>query len=386
MGERVVEWSNLPKELLPVIGKTLQARIDVIRFRSICTSWRSSIPPLREISTVPLPFPFPTSSGSQAFLSQSAIYRLEPPDENPNPSTCSSKSWLVKVEESEHGTVRLLNPLSSIHIRFLSDPLPKVINLLDFRVIEVSKAYRFQFSSDMHVPGMNKLVLFPNSVWNTSVEDTLIFVLFHEGKLGFVKYGDENWTLVDDHNFYYDDIIVYKGQVYAVDRWGTVPWIDSSMKLIQFSPPLCGLGNQKHLVESCGEIYVVDRYFDRERRRWYLDENINRNNHNLNNYRVHPNTVDFKVYKLDQEWGCWVMVKDLGDRVFVLGNDCSFSVSAREFSGCEGNCIYFTDKNDIGVFYLENQRIGKKLDFKDRCHIFWPLPSWLSSNLHSSKC
>ncbi|RXI06377.1 hypothetical protein DVH24_018419 [Malus domestica] len=29
--------------------------------------------------------------------------------------------------------------------------------------------------------------------------------------------------------------------------------------VIQFSPPLCGFGGLKHLVESCGDLYVVDR-------------------------------------------------------------------------------------------------------------------------------
>ncbi|KAK4539464.1 hypothetical protein RGQ29_031912 [Quercus rubra] len=377
MGEREVDWSALPMELLPLIGKTVQARIDVVRFRSVCASWRSSIPPLRGISSpLLLPFPYPTNSaGSQSFLSQSTIYRLEPPDDNPNLSTCSSKSWLVKVEEFEPGRVRLLNPLSSLHIRFLPDSFPKVINLLDFRVVEVGKAYKLQLSSGMNIAGVNKLVLFPNSAWTSCVEDKLIFGLFHEGKLGYVKYGDENWTFVDDHNFYYDDITVYKGQPYVVDRLGTVSWIDSSMRLIQFSPPLCGLGNQKHLVESCGELYVVDRSFDRERR---FD-------HDLRRYRLCPKTVNIEVYKLDQEWGCWVMVKNLGDQVFFLGKDSSFSVSATEFSGCKGNCIYFTDENDIGVFYFENQKTGKIVDFQDRCHLFWPPPSWLSSK-SSSKC
>ncbi|KAM3709917.1 hypothetical protein ACJW31_02G210700 [Castanea mollissima] len=352
MDEREVEWSDLPMELLPLIGKTVQARIDVVRFRSVCAS-----------------------SGGQSFLSQSTIYRLEPLDDNPNLSTCSSKSWLVKVEEFEPGRVRLLNPLSSLHIRFLPDSFPKVINLLDFRVVEVGKAYKLQLSSGKTIAGVNKLLLFPNSAWTSCVEDKLIFGLFHEGKLGYVKYGDKNWTFVDDHNFYYDDITVYKGQPYVVDRLGTVSWIDSSMKLIQFSPPLCGLGNQKHLVESCGELYVVDRFFDRERR---FDQELRR-------YRVCPKTVNFEVYKLDQEWGRWVMVKNLGDQVLILGKDSSFSVSATEFSGCKGNCIYFTDENDIGVFYFENQKTGKIVDFPDQCHLFWPPPSWLSSK-SSSKC
>ena len=152
MGESELDWSALPMELLPLIGKTVQARIDVVRLRSVCASWRSSIPPLRGISSpLLLPFPFPiNSAGGQTFLSQSTIYRLEPPDDNPNLSTCSSKSWLVKVEEFEPGRVRLLNPLSSLHISFLPDSFPKVINLLDFRVVEVGKEYKLQHSNGIY--------------------------------------------------------------------------------------------------------------------------------------------------------------------------------------------------------------------------------------------
>ncbi|KAL4645634.1 hypothetical protein ACB092_02G248400 [Castanea dentata] len=287
MGEREVEWSALPIELLPLIGKTIQARIDAVRFRSV--------------------------SGVETFLSQSTIYGLEPPNDNPNPSTSSSKSWLVKVEEFEPGRVHLLNPLSSLQIKF--------IHGCQNRDLEC-KAYKLEYSSDMNIAGVNKLVLFPNTARTSCVEHAVIFALFHEGKLGSIKYGDENWT-----QWRLEDILL--------EGWGTVFWIDSSMKLIQFSPPLCSLGNQKDLVESCGELYVVDRFFDRERRRWHFDEDIN---HDL-------------LYKLDQEWGHWVMFQNLGDQVFILGNDCSFSVSTTEFSGCKGNCIYFTDEKNISVFY-----------------------------------
>ncbi|KAF3956121.1 hypothetical protein CMV_018729 [Castanea mollissima] len=176
MDEREVDWSALPMEILLLIGKTLQDRIDVIRFRSICAPWRSSIPPLREVSpSLPLPLPYPVRSArNQAFVSQSTIYRLELPDDDDNPKipTCSSNSWLVRVEEFEPGRTRLLNPLSSLHIRFLPDRFPKVINLLDFRVVEVSKAYELQYSSGMPIAGVNKLVLFPNSAWTSCVEDT----------------------------------------------------------------------------------------------------------------------------------------------------------------------------------------------------------------------
>ena len=56
----------------------------------------------------------------------------------------------------------------------------------------------------------------------------MIFALYDDRKLGYVKYGDENWTLLDDLDFGYDDIIVYKGKPYVIDDLGMVSWIDSS--------------------------------------------------------------------------------------------------------------------------------------------------------------
>ena len=151
-----------------------------------------------------------------------------------------------------------------------------------------------------------------------------------------------------------------------IDTLGNVSWIDnSSLKLVPFLPPLCGLGSQKHLVESCGALYVVDRYFNKERRRvehtnWYVRDCDG------------PKVVDFKVYKLDEEWGRWELEKSLGDRALVLGNDCCLSILAEEFTRYKRNCIFFNDQNETHVFNLEDRSIG---DLKN-IH-----PSWLLSNL-----
>ena len=225
MDVREVDFSALPIELLRSI---VEARNDVVRFRSVYASCRSSSPPPCEIlPSLPLPLPSPTRSARRAYVSHRTFYHFKLPDDvNPNPSTCSSKSWLVKVEEFEFGQKCLLNPLPNLHFGF---PFPKGINLLDYQVVEVSKEYKLQSISGMPIVGVNKLVLFPDSAWNSCVEDTLIFALYDDRKLGYVKYGDENWTLLDDLDFGYDDIIVYKGKPYVVDNWGIVSWIDSSM-------------------------------------------------------------------------------------------------------------------------------------------------------------
>ena len=133
--------------------------------------------------------------------------------------------------------------------------------------------------------------------------------------------------LVDRNSFDYDDIIVYNGQFYVINSLGIVSWIDhSSLKLVQFLPPLCGLGSQKHLVESCGALYVVDGYLDKERRRA-------ENNVFYKRGGDCAELIGFKVYRFDEDWGRWELKESLGDRAFVLGNDCCFSVMTKELSG-----------------------------------------------------
>ncbi|XP_004509411.1 putative F-box protein At1g65770 [Cicer arietinum] len=349
------DWSQLPIELWPIIGKYLDSHIDIIRFRSVCKSHRSSIPPcLPNSPSFPLQIPHPIYNNTNTFLNQSTIYLIEPTDASSNsnlaPLTPSSnKGWLIKVEESKNQPLSLLSPISD---RKLSYPLSystsvMLWNLLDYRVIELCKSYTIQkttrFSSSV-----SKVVFFPNSPW-IDVEDCVACCIFQEGKLGFMKHGDEKWKLVDDKNFYYDDVIVFKGQIYVTDKWGTISWVDiTCLRLIQFSPPLCGFGNKKHLVESCGCLYVVDRYFESESMR--------------GNYGGRRHDRDavvecFKVYKLDEEWGTWVDVKNLRDRAFILGNSCNFSVSAEELIGYQRNCIYFRDTFDVRMYDLDDHRI-----------------------------
>ena len=82
---------------------------------------------------------------------------------------------------------------------------------------------------------------------------------------------------------------------------------------------------------------MVDRYYnDEPTRSWRRD----------NEYWV----VKFMVYRLDEEWRRWVHVKDLEERVFMLGDSASFSVCANDFEGCEGNCIFFTDILGVRVY------------------------------------
>ncbi|CAK7355611.1 unnamed protein product [Dovyalis caffra] len=385
---RYYGWADLPKELLEMISKRLDSRIDLYRFRAVCTSWRSTISVFyKQFPRVPHKLPKPI--WAHAYLSQVTICRVEFVEDSEDPSASSSMAWLAKVEESTHGEIQLLVPVSN---RQLSNNIPgmvvKMLNLLNFRLVELTRAYSLKLARGSSVYGINKVVLFPPST-DSSTNEYGVLAIFHEGKLAFWRVDDDKWKLLDERNFHYDDIMVYKGQYYVVDRWGTVSWIDSSLNVVQYSPPLYGCGHQKSLVESGGDLFIVDRYFDYERRTWnneYRYQNVDLE-HRVRNLPIcRAQTVRIRVYKLDEEWGTWVNISSLGDEVFVLGNECSFSVSAKEFSGCEGNCIYFIDPFDAGrhgelsgcdarVYNLSSGSIGKVPNFPGNSCIFCPPPT-----------
>ncbi|KAL6220766.1 hypothetical protein ACLB2K_008522 [Fragaria x ananassa] len=171
----------------------------------------------------------------------------------------------------------------------------------------------------------------------------------------FVRVGDEKLTNVDEQNSDYHDIIIYKGQCYVVDNWGTISWVNSALEVIQFAPPICGSDGQKHLVKSCGDLCVVIKYLAE------VTPQGNRTFMYPHQENEDAEAIDFKVYKRDQEWGKWVDVKDLGDRVFVLSNDVSFSVSTKEFAGVKVNCIFFIDQvvSQLGFSEITKRWYGR---------------------------
>jgi hypothetical protein len=77
-----------------------------------------------------------------------------------------------------------------------------------------------------------------------------------------------------------------------------------------------------------------------------------------------------------------VEVRNLGDRVLFLGEDCAFSAK------CDGNenCVIFMDdvyrnchsaELGISVFHLDQRRISPLSDFPCYSKLFWPPPEWV---------
>ncbi|XP_057444008.1 F-box protein At2g26160-like [Lotus japonicus] len=351
-----VQWLDLPTGLWTMIARHLinldNTTFEIRRFRSVCKTWRSAHPlPQHK------PFAIPLGTGKSCLL-QTKIYRLEPvshePHNDQDPSISSSKGWIIM---SKSVLLPFLNPFSGYPISNTphtssSDTSPRVLNIMNFKAVELIEA--FNLSGNPNSNNDCKVVLFPSF----HVEDRMMCALFHDdGKLYVRQTRDKKWTMMN-LNYYdgfhsYHDIIIHKRQIYVIDNLGTIFWINpSSLKLVQFTQPLWMWhnGKKKKMVECGGILYVVDMI--------------------IRGFSLHEE-VDIKVYKVNEESGRWEVVKNLGDVVFVLGKDSNFSLSAQDYHGFEGNCIYFhisTHEGRIFCFSLKDSMLKTP-------NPLWPCPS-----------
>ncbi|OIS98264.1 PREDICTED: F-box protein SKIP23-like [Nicotiana attenuata] len=338
----MIPWSDLPKELVERIGKFLDTHIDVLRFRAVCTTWRSSLPPFKNSPPLPLKIPFPllnlnpdTAKPEFYHLIDSTVYLFQPPDGAAPTANSSCKGWLIKVIKTADGKLRVLNPLTDRLIKDLPDNMPKVLNLLDFRVSQVCKSYHVQSLNnsrlsygDYDVGYVRKILLLTNHA-ESETNNFSIMAIDRGDSLYYINLGDEKWTRLKNASCFIVDIIVYKGNFYAVDRYGETIKFDNSFNETNVASRLSYGGRKKRLVESCGQLFLVDTILG-------VDKNTN---------AACPdwNIVEIKMYRLDEEQHEWIEVVTLGDRILFACNDCCFSVSSHDFDDCRGNCIYYVN-------------------------------------------
>ncbi|KAL4303849.1 hypothetical protein GQ457_10G023780 [Hibiscus cannabinus] len=145
----MADWSQLPPELLLLIGKRLEVRFDVLRFRSVCSSWRSSVSPKVDHFLLPTYLP----SGYRYYgddyrirISRNTCYliRLSDGDRSQAP-TC----WLVKISDgADRLKMQLLDPFSDYNAKSLPENFPKVLDLANFQVFELDHAYIGHFKAE----------------------------------------------------------------------------------------------------------------------------------------------------------------------------------------------------------------------------------------------
>ncbi|KAG8380833.1 hypothetical protein BUALT_Bualt06G0057500 [Buddleja alternifolia] len=269
-----IPWADLPKELLERIAKSLDTEIDVSRFRAVCNSWRSSTTPFNKFPRTPLKLPFPFGPGETSHpkhrgayfnLTERTVCRVQ---------LIKSKEptfWLVKVESSGEGKLRVLNPVSDHQIKILPEfRVPKVLNTSDFHVSEVCKAYTLRYVNPSKAKQNDDYKYAKKVVVSADIEkDKYVVMAIDDGnKLWYIRSSEEKWTMARrEYDNKFLDVVNYKGQFNAIDVWGGTWTFDSSFEVTKITFNIYHGASKRHLLELYeGELFLIEEVTDKNLR------------------------------------------------------------------------------------------------------------------------
>ncbi|KAF6152581.1 hypothetical protein GIB67_013028 [Kingdonia uniflora] len=157
-----------------------------------------------------------------------------------------------------------------------------------------------EYLGDYFINFLEKVALSSNPPWNSDYAVMAIFGPIQ--KLAFFKPGEDNnaWTTIEPGLFVFNDVLFFNNEFYAVTRDGDVVACDIGdpfcPKVRNVVPQLDdGIGKNKYLVESLGELLLFRRLFY-----YTVDLELYSNDYEDDSI---DDTMGFNVFKLDPT-GC----------------------------------------------------------------------------------
>ncbi|XP_031250443.1 F-box/kelch-repeat protein At1g64840-like [Pistacia vera] len=332
-------WSTLPEELLFSIVKLLPTRIDILRWRAVCRSFRATI------AHPPIQYPFPHSIlTSNDFLKGpnpkendvftlmvSTVYAIEPLNKVSNiQGEETPQTWVVRVQEPNPGRVVIIDPISGSKCKDLSDQLPKSLNLLDYRVTEITKSYILVSTGGKLI--VTKLI-FSSFLDENDVEFAVMASCRGSEELGIWRNVDKKWSEIDmELRFleFFEDVIYHNRKFYAVLSNGRTVTVDSKSLVVT------RVAEELQFVSIYSELYLMELYND-----LFLIVQLREFGDDYDEYII-------MLFKLNEENQKWVPVVDgleLEYRVLFMGKSSfAFSFSIEEVAGC----VYYAGSSLLG--------------------------------------
>ncbi|CAK7346085.1 unnamed protein product [Dovyalis caffra] len=389
-----VDWTQLPPEIIEIISRKVTIYSDYLHFQAVCHTWKSSIPKTPNHLPPQLPWLLlPQSQSNQSSyrgffdLSTKKFHFLNLPEASHRKKHCgSSHGWLIILDDSP--SILVINPLTrrKIHLPAISS-FPNVVS---FDYANVGREYllvkpqgeRYTASLRQMRDGfIKKLVMSSSPLEKKGDFFVAMAILCSTGDLAYCRNGDERWNIIENVHSFSEDVIYFNGLFYAVNKAGQIAVCDvsgDSPKVSIIETPQQSGGDMQYLVSSGDELLLVTRYLDLDVE---FDDFI-------------YTTMRFEVFKLDLNGPRWERVRSLGDLMLFIGENSSLALPASGFSGCMGDCIYYTDdysatnydfhvgEHDMGIFRIWDGSIEPLPCYPRNSYsrLQRPPPLWISPN------
>ncbi|KAK9747822.1 hypothetical protein RND81_02G016400 [Saponaria officinalis] len=423
MSQRKVSWSNLPEELLSPIAHRLESRLDILHFRAVCKEWRNSVslsllsnknilstvlphkltttnPPLLRRGAYRRREEFPENLiNDSLILSASSIFLIKPTFNNAELSP-----WLITVEEMNSGKFVVRKPLSRSTVRKMPEYFPKMLDLSDFDVEEMGRVYSLRYDVEPYLlfEEQHKVLLLGDfdCKIRVSIDDYTAVVLYDSGVLAAINLKNAVEKEADLNRRKFDDIVMFEGTIYTIDRHGRLFLMDNSgdkLKMVAVVDEVLHSGMERkcRIFELCGELYLVRNCL-------------------VSKPSLTRKRMGVRVYKLNREKNTWDELDSIGDdRILFVIPGCCFFARATDFPGWKGNLIVLDDrlsfpchshtpllghdweyfefiavreaekKMSLEIFHFEECVFEPVETNPDYSIVFWPPPKWISANTRS---
>ncbi|KAH9611926.1 hypothetical protein KSS87_014544 [Heliosperma pusillum] len=421
MSHRRSPWSDLPEELLIPIVDRLENRQDILHARAVCKEWRrcvsTSLLSNKRILSTLLPHKLKTTNPpllkGGASVRKAGFYGEDPPLTslvlvassiflikpifNPN-----LPPWLVTIEEVNPGKVFLRRPLSRSFVGEMPSDFPKLLDICRFEVEEMGKIYSLRSDekpNHLFEEGHKVLMLVNCNDCNreVTIDDYTTVVLYDTGFIAAINLGNEKVQQVFLKARKFDDIIMFKGRVYTIDRYGILYVMDKDntgsdrFKMVQIAKEQLHSPNElkNRLFESCGELYLLRKCL-------------------ITRPTLKHKRTGIRVYRMNDELNKWEELDSIGDdRILFVAGDCCFFARASDFCGWKGNCIVVRSRDSFRSHWHSTSYLDSDSDYYSRVvardetrhsidvfhfeagvtvsiesnqvysAVFWPPPEWL---------
>lgn len=288
--------------------------------------------------------------------------------------------------------ILLLNPLTRAKLHL--PPLHSFPNVVSFNFSYIGREYMIRNSHgylytrnlrQMRNSFLRKVVLSSSPSSSQGNRFAALAILGHTN-LAFCRHDDDSWTLIDEAQFSWEDVVYHDEKFYAVKKGGMVAVLEVQgrfaprVKIIETTGEC--QGDMHYVVFSGNDLLLITRYLEHEL------EDVGDGSNLV--YR----TVGFNVFKMNWSDSQWQKIESLGNQMLFLGENSSLSLSASDFPGCSGDCIYFTDdysesnydgaygRYDLGIFRLWDRSIEPLPCYPPNVYslLGWPPPIWVSPN------
>ncbi|XP_008788469.1 F-box protein SKIP23-like [Phoenix dactylifera] len=345
-------WTNLPTDLMKLLIKKMTEPSDYIRFRCVCSAWRSAATRFglpQHIPLLMLPYDAASEARHVFSLSTNKVHTVFVPELVNKIILTASHGWLVLLDvAAPDAALSLLNPVTRDRIQL--PPTNDFYRLSDFVFSPDRNRFLSRRYGESRAKGLDKYShVYPWQVVLSSNPfsiDGKCFVMirdcyFNDRNAAVCKVGDDAWTVVES-NLPEPPLSMacHNGHFYMIDMEGNVsvckaeaPFESGRIHSLQMEPY-----GTFFFVAATRELLLFVQF----------EEETDDDRYEKGRFDV------FKLRLRKPPASSWAKEVD-GHALFRSEQlNQNLAVPAAEIPGCRVDCIYFSDPFDFSHERVEN--------------------------------